>query len=108
MELAAYAALLLAVFLEGELALLGAVIASVHGLMDLRLVMLISLIGTAAYEWILFYLARDHGARLLEQRPRLKERVQRYAGTLQRHSLLALFLLRFVYGLGMRTIMPLA
>jgi membrane protein DedA with SNARE-associated domain len=101
-----YAFVFLGALAEGETVLLLAGFAAHRGLLQLPVVMAVAFVAATLSDQVLFYLGRQHGARLLARRPSLSLHVQRLQPLLRKHPNVAVLSVRFLYGL--RTAGPVA
>jgi membrane protein DedA with SNARE-associated domain len=94
-----YAAVLLGTFVEGEsIALLGGFLA--HGkYLDLRLVMVVSFIGSFCGDQTAYWLGRRYGSRWKPKSPVLQRRMAHAETLLSRYQIPVLLGFRFVYGI---------
>lgn len=101
-----YLAVLVGTFLEGETILVLAGFAAHQGYLDLRLTILAAFVGSAAGDQLWFLLARHHGRRWLDSRPKLAARLAPASRWLERNPTLFILGFRFVYGI--RNVAPVA
>ncbi len=101
-----YAAVLVGTFVEGESMLLLGGYAAHRGYLELPYVIAAAFVAAVASDQLYFYLSRRHGARMLARRPRLKGRVDRALNLVERHDTIAVFAMRFLWGL--RIALPIA
>lgn len=101
-----YAMVFVGTLLEGESVLLAAGFAAHRGLLELRWVVALAFVASTLGDQIYFYLGRRHGPRLLARFPTLQAELERLQPLLQRHPNVAIFSVRFLYGL--RTAGPIA
>jgi membrane protein DedA with SNARE-associated domain len=94
-----YVAVFIGTFFEGEsVALLGGFIA--HGeLLDLRLVMVVTFIGSFCGDQTAFWLGRRFGSRWKPKSPMLQRRLAHAEDLLNRYQVPVLLGFRFVYGI---------
>jgi membrane protein DedA with SNARE-associated domain len=100
-----YPALLIGTFFEGETFLIiGGFIAHL-GYLELKLVMLVALIGSFSGDQFFFILGRLRGRQLLVRYKRIRRQVNKVNRLLERYHDLIMLGFRFVY--GMRIVTPL-
>jgi membrane protein DedA with SNARE-associated domain len=94
-----YAAVFVGTFFEGEsVALLGGFLA--HGeLLDLRLVIVVTFIGSFCGDQTAYWLGRVYGSRWKPKSPVLQRRLARADELLRRYQIPVLLGFRFVYGI---------
>ena len=92
-------ALALGTFLEGETILVIAGFLANRGYMSLPLVILIAFAGTFFGDQLYFQIGRHGGGRILRRFPGFAEKAKRVRHLLSKHSTLAIFSFRFLYGL---------
>ena len=94
-----YVAVFIGTFFEGEsVALLGGFIA--HGeLLDLKVVMLVSFIGSFLGDQTAFWLGRRYGSRWKPKSPMVQRRMAQAEDLLNRYQIPVLLGFRFVYGI---------
>ena len=94
-----YVAVFVGTFFEGEsVALLGGFIA--HGeLLDLKVVMLVSFIGSFLGDQTAFWLGRRYGSRWKPKSPMVQRRMAQAEDLLNRYQIPVLLGFRFVYGI---------
>jgi membrane protein DedA with SNARE-associated domain len=100
-----YLILLLGSFVEGETIVLTAGYFAYKGYLSLKLIILISFLGTLFADQLLFFVGRWYGPGLLERRPKLKEKSKRVFHLLHKYHTWYILGFRFVY--GVRTASPL-
>lgn len=99
-----YPVIFLGSLFEGETVLiLGAFLAH-RGYLELPCVLLVSFAGTLAADQALFFVGRRKGRAFLEQKPRLKAKIDTVNGFLKKYHDLTVLSFRFVY--GFRTVTP--
>jgi phosphatidylglycerol lysyltransferase len=94
-----YALLFAGVAVEGEAALLTAVVLAGRGVFSLPLVIAVAVAANSCADLVYFRLARGRGRRWLEQRYGTSPRLQRLLALMRRRGLLVLVCSRFAYGL---------
>ena len=100
-----YAAIVIGTFIEGETILILGAFAAHLGYLSLEWVIVSGFMGGIAGDQLYFYLGHFQGRRLLERRPRWKNKSARVLDLLARHQTLLILGFRFVYGI--RTMTPL-
>ncbi|MCL1834101.1 MAG: DedA family protein [Leptospirales bacterium] len=94
-----YWAIIIGTFLEGETILvLGGIVAQ-QGLLDLYTVMLCAFCGSYAGDQLAFSIGRHYGAKILERKPKWKEKADYLFGKSARFLDLWMVIFRFFYGL---------
>lgn len=99
-------AVLVGTFLEGETVMLLAGFAAHQGYLSLGLAILAGLVGSAAFDQVLFWTGRRFGTGILERRERWHRRLLAAKRHLDGRAGWSLVTLRFWFGL--RTVTPLA
>ncbi len=94
-----YLVVALGAFAEGETILLLSGFAAQQGVFDLRIVLLLGIVGAFAGDQLWFALARRQGTRWLARRPHLLVKVATAKRLLERHATLFILSFRFIYGL---------
>ncbi len=94
-----YCAVAVGAILEGETVLLAAGVAAHHGLLDLRLVMLIAAIASTLGDQIYFQIGRRWGGRLLDRLPPLARRAPQVRALITRYHTALVLGIRFMIGL---------
>jgi membrane protein DedA with SNARE-associated domain len=94
-----YLVVALGAFAEGETILLLAGFAAQQGALDLRIVLILGIIGAFAGDQLWFALARRQGSRWLARRPHLQAKANAAKPLLERHATLFILSFRFIYGL---------
>ncbi len=94
-----YLAVFAGTLLEGETILIAAGFAAHRGLLDWPLVVLVALAGATLGDQFAFLLGRWKGDALIERFPVLARRKQRIHDLLERHDVLFILGVRFLYGL---------
>ena len=94
-----YAAVAVGTFLEGETVLLLAGAAANLGHLSLPVVIFIATLASFAGDQLFFYIGRSHGAKLVARMPSLQARTTRAYALLERHHILVILSIRFLYGL---------
>lgn len=94
-----YFAVFLGTLLEGETILLAAGFAAHRGLLDWPLVTAVAFLGATVGDQLAFLLGRWKGMAFVTRFPALTRRVPRIHALLERHNVLFILGLRFVYGL---------
>jgi membrane protein DedA with SNARE-associated domain len=85
--------------LEGEAVLFLAGIAAQHGYLALPIVVSVAAFGGFLSDQILFFVGRRYGNRLLVRFPAIAARAPRVHALVRRWEILAVILVRFLYGL---------
>jgi membrane protein DedA with SNARE-associated domain len=94
-----YIAVFIGTFLEGETVLILAGLAAQHGYLSYWAVVAVAIVGGFLGDQVYFFIGRRYGNRLLARFPSLARRAPRVHALLRRWDVLAVILLRFVYGL---------
>jgi membrane protein DedA with SNARE-associated domain len=94
-----YLALFVGTLLEGETIVFLAGLAAHHGYLWFPLVVVVAVTGGFISDQILFFVGRRYGNRVFVRFPGLAARVPRAQALLQRWDVLAIVLVRFLYGL---------
>jgi membrane protein DedA with SNARE-associated domain len=96
-----YLALFVGTLLEGETIVFLAGVAAHHGYLAFPTVVTVAITGGFLGDQILFYVGRRYGNRVLARFPALASRAPRIQERLKRWDVLAIVLVRFLYGLRM-------
>ena len=91
-----YFAVFIGTLLEGETILIAAGLAAHHGLLDLRLVILISIIGGTLGDQLAFLLGRWKGEALIDRFEFLAQQKPKVHALLERYDAMLILTLRFV------------
>lgn len=94
-----YFAVFLGTLLEGETILLAAGFAAHRGLLNWPLVALVAFLGATVGDQLAFLLGRWKGAVLIARFPALARRAPQVHALLERHDILLIIGVRFLYGL---------
>lgn len=94
-----YLAVFAGTLLEGETILIAAGFAAHRGLLDLPIVILVAMLGGTLGDQLAFVLGRWKGDVLIERFPRLAMHKPRVQELLERHAILFILSVRFLYGL---------
>jgi membrane protein DedA with SNARE-associated domain len=94
-----YLAVFLGTMLEGESVLALAGLASQHGYLSFPAVVAVAVVGAFIGDQVFFFIGRRYGNRLLARCPTLATRAPRIQALLKRWDLLAVVLVRFLYGM---------
>ena len=94
-----YLAVAVGTFLEGESVLLTAGAAAFHGYLWMPAVILIAALSGFLGDQISFCAGRRYGNRLLAKFPSLQPRAAHVSALLERHNVLFILAVRFMYGL---------
>lgn len=100
-----YLALSLGTFLEGETAILVASSLVHSGFFEGPYTVIFGFLGSFVSDWLYFIIGRLNGKYFIEQRPKLKMKIQPVQEFFKTHRLQILFSYRFLY--GFRIIIPL-
>ena len=94
-----YLAILIAVFLEGEIFLLMVGIAAAGGIFNLPLAIAVAAIGAIIHDNTLFNISKSTGRKIIDKKPKLKDRVNRSFQLLDKYDYWAILAIRYMYGL---------
>jgi membrane protein DedA with SNARE-associated domain len=94
-----YWAIFIGTFLEGETILVLGGIAAQQGLLDLYTVMLCAFCGSYAGDQLAFTIGRRYGTKILERRPKWKEKADYLFSKSARFITVWMVVFRFFYGL---------
>jgi membrane protein DedA with SNARE-associated domain len=94
-----YLALFIGTLLEGETIVFLARLAAHHGYLRFPAVVAVAVTGGFISDQVLFYIGRRYGNRVFARFPGIGKRVPRAQALLQRWDVLAIILVRFLYGL---------
>jgi membrane protein DedA with SNARE-associated domain len=92
-------ALFIGTLLEGETIVFLAGLAAHHGYLWFPAVVAVAVVGGFISDQILFFVGRRYGERVFARFPGVAARVPRAQALLKRWDVLAIFLVRFLYGL---------
>ena len=96
-----YLALFVGALLEGETVVFLAGLAAHHGYLSFPAVVAVAVAGGFLSDQILFFVGRRYGNRVFARFPGLASRVPRVQALLRRWDVVAVLLVRFLYGLRM-------
>ncbi len=99
-----YAAVAIGTFFEGETILVLGGFAAHRGLLELPWVMVAAFLGSFCGDQLYFFIGRNRGERLLNNKPHWKEKSAKVFSLLDRHQVALILGFRFLYGL--RTVTP--
>lgn len=105
-KLLLYATVYVGCFFEGETVLTTSAFAAHRGYLEIFGVMLIALAATQSWDWFWFTIGRKKGAKILMNKPRLKERARKIDLLMMKYPIPVLLGYRFLF--GFRTAVPLA
>lgn len=94
-----YVAVFLGTMLEGESVLALAGLAAQHGYLMFPAVVVVAVIGAFLGDQVFFFIGRRYGNRVLARFPSLAARAPRIQALLRRWDVLAVVLVRFLYGM---------
>ncbi len=94
-----YPALFVGSFLEGESFLIAAGFLAKRGYLDFNLVMLVALAGAYIGDVTLFFLGRNHGAKIISKFPQAMVYYPKAKNLFDRYGIWAIFFTRYLYGL---------
>jgi membrane protein DedA with SNARE-associated domain len=94
-----YFAVFLGTFLEGETVLVAAGFAAHQGLLEWPLVVLVAMAGSTLGDQLAFFLGRWKGEAVIDRFPALARHKKRAHDLLDRHSVVFILSVRFLYGL---------
>ena len=103
-ELYGYLALLIAIFIEGEVSVITASFAAHRGYLDIFVVFIIAFSATIASDWFWFFIGRRHGSRVLSKKQSFANKAKKVNTFLNRYPTLILIGYRFLY--GFRIVVP--
>lgn len=87
------------VLLEGEISLLTSVIASKMGLFNYSWALVAAFLGATTQGWFKYLVAKKHGLKLLNKKPKLKARVDKASIWFDKRPFLILVIHRFLFGM---------
>jgi len=93
-----YLASFIGTFLEGEILLLSAIVASKMGFMNIYWTLIALFGGAYTRDWLIFLVARKKGKQLLNYRPKLKSKFDRVTHYLEKYPIFLLIFARMFYG----------
>lgn len=94
-----YLAVALGSFLEGEAVLLAGSLAAYHGHLALPAVLAIAAVASFLGDLPYFFAGRHYGPRMLQRSASLQCRIERLESRIQRHHVMLVLSLRFLYGM---------
>jgi membrane protein DedA with SNARE-associated domain len=94
-----YLALFVGTLLEGETIVFLAGLAAHHGYLSFPAVIAVAVVGGFIADQVLFIVGRRHGNRVFARFPGIAAKVPRAQALIQRWDVLAIMLVRFLYGL---------
>jgi membrane protein DedA with SNARE-associated domain len=104
-KLLLYSVVFLGCFFEGETSLTTSAFAAHRGHLEIFAVMAFALVATQSWDWIWFIVGRKRGKKYVENKPKLKQKVQKIDAILTKNPTPLLLGYRFLY--GFRTAVPL-
>ncbi len=99
-----YLAVFVGTFFEGETILVLGGFAAHRGYLELPYVMLAAFVGTFMGDQLYYFIGRRWGVRLLEKRPRWRERSAKAMALLHKYDVIFILSFRFIY--GVRSVSP--
>lgn len=99
-----YLAVFVGTFFEGETILVLGGFAAHRGYLELPYVMLAAFAGTFLGDQIYYFIGRRWGVRLLDKRPRWRERSAKAMALLHKYDVIFILSFRFIY--GVRSVSP--
>lgn len=99
-----YLAVFVGTFFEGETILVLGGFAAHRGYLELPYVMLAAFVGTFLGDQLYYFIGRRWGVRLLEKRPRWRERSAKAMALLHKYDVIFILSFRFIY--GVRSVSP--
>ena len=99
-----YLAVFIGTLLEGETIVFLGGLAAHHGYLSFPFVVAVAVIGGFISDQVLFFVGRQYGDRVLRRFPGIAAKVPRAQALIRRWDVLAIILVRFMYGL--RIAMP--
>lgn len=100
----AYFAVFMAVFLEGETALITSSFAARMGYLDVYMVGLFAFLATITYDWLWFFIGRSKGKNVLFKKEKLIKTAEKIDMLLEKYPYLILLGYRYIY--GFRSVIP--
>lgn len=101
-----YLALFIGTFLEGETILLIAGYMAQRGILDVHMCILVAFCGSLSGDQTAFFIGRHFGQKLLERKPKLRQKLDKAFRLLERYQTALALSFRFFYGL--RNVTPFA
>ena len=95
-----FIATLIGTFLEGEVFLTAAVVSAKLGELSLLGAFLAAFLGSYLQGWLKFYLAKNHGRKLLEKSSRLSKKVENSSQWYDKNPVLYLLSYKFLFGVN--------
>lgn len=99
-----YLAVFVGTFFEGETILVLGGFAAHRGYLELPYVMLAAFVGTFLGDQLYYFIGRRWGVRLLDKRPRWRERSAKAMALLHKYDVIFILSFRFIY--GVRSVSP--
>ena len=100
-----YFATFIGTFLEGEILLLTSILMWKIEQLNFFGCLTAAFAGAYARDWVIFLIARRKGKKLLDNRPKLKSRLDRVNSLIQQYPNALLIGYRMLYGLSMATVL---
>ena len=92
--------------IEGETFLILGGIAAAAEMLNLKVIILLSILGALIHDSFFFYLGRFSGPKLLKRKPNWQPKVERVSILLEKYDIWLIMAFRFAYGL--RAVIPFA
>jgi len=99
-----YPAIFIGTFLEGESVLIIAGFLTHQGYFSIIPVLLLSLLGGFLGDQLIFYLGRSNSDKIIKRSPQWTEKIEKVKKIMEKHQILLIFSMRFLY--GFRYIIP--
>jgi membrane protein DedA with SNARE-associated domain len=99
-----YLGVAIGAFLEGEIAYITAIQASIAGQLWWPVMLAFFFIGTHSADWFFYWMGRTYGISYLNRSAHWQKQAQHFQKWLSRHQMLLLLSYRFIY--GFRVVLP--
>lgn len=93
-----YVAIFLGTLLEGELSLISSSLGAKLGYYNFYVAMFLAFAGAWVADWFKYLVAKTKGQMLLNKKPKLKAKVEKYTKLFESHPFLALTVYKFFFG----------
>lgn len=99
MEGCGLVATFIGVLLEGEISMLTSIISAKMGLFSFYWALVVGFTASYMQTWFKFYIAKKHGSKLLNKKPKLKEKIDKTSKWFDKRPSFYLIIYKFIFGL---------
>jgi len=89
----------IATLMEGEVFFITAIISSKLGAFSTKGALIVGFLGSYTQGWFKYYIAKNHGRKLLKKREKLNSKIEKYSVWFSKHPILYLTIYKFLFGL---------